>query len=603
MVSKLARRDQVNAEDTWDLAALFESAEAWEVSFGECQERMPSVAAYQGRLSESAATLAEAIEVWLEAQRHAERVYVYAHLRADEDLGNGQHQQMLDRARGLYARLSAAGAYIAPETMDIADETMAEWLDDRALVPYRFWLEELLRHKPHTLSPAEERLLALVSEPLGALEKIYSVLKNVDLAARLPEVPDTEGRTQLTHAEFIRLQESRDRNVRREAFQAYYGEWAGNRATVAAALDGAVRAHLFEAQARGFGSCLEASLFQDQVTVDVYQSLIDAVHQALPAFHRYMGLRKRLLGVDALHMYDVYVPVVAAADPHYAFSEATELILAALAPLGSEYVATLREGLAARWVDRYENAGKRSGAYSSGCYDSPPYMLLNYTGTTDAMFTLAHEAGHSMHSWFSKQAQSYHLADYAILVAEVASTANESLLTDYLLKVTDDEKVRAYLVDRYLDSFRATLFRQVMFAEFEWRIHRIVEEGGALTTEVLDEAYLALVRLYFGDAIAFDEADAPIAWEWARVDHFFYDFYVYKYATGMASAIALMRRVLEDGEPARRRYLDLVRAGGNGYPLELLRRAGVDLTTPQPVSEALNEFQRMVAQFEQLTAR
>jgi len=602
MASKLVRRYQVKVSDTWDLSPLYESAEAWEASFRACQQRLPSVEAYQGRLSEGAATLAEAIEIWLEAQRHAEKVYVYAHLRADEDLANGPHQQMLDRARGLYARLSAAGAFFAPEVMAIPDETMAEWLDDQALVPYRFWLEELLRHKPHTLSPAEERLLALVSEPLGALEKIYSVLKNVDLAARLPEVPDVKGTTQLSHAAFISLQEARDRDVRRGAFQAYYGEWAGNRATVAAALDGAIRSHLFEAQARGFGSCLEASLFQDQVTVDVYQALIDAVHDALPAFHHYVSLRKRLLGLDALHMHDVYVPVVEAVDPHYGFDEATELILAALVPLGPEYVKTLREGLASRWVDRYENAGKRSGAYSSGCYDSPPYMLLNYTGTTDAMFTLAHEAGHSMHSWFSKQAQPYHLADYAILVAEVASTANESLLTDHLLQVTKDDKVRAYLVDRYLDSFRATLFRQVMFAEFEWEMHRIVEEGGALTAELLDERYLALVKLYFGDAVAFDEVDAPIAWEWARIDHFFYDFYVYKYATGMASAIALMQRVLQDGEPARRRYMDLLRAGGNGYPLELLRRAGVDLTTPEPVSAALNEFQRMVAEFERLTA-
>lgn len=602
MTSKLPRRDQVRAEDTWDLAPLYDSIEAWEASFVACQQRMPAVAAYQGRLGESAETLAEALQVWLEAQRHAEKVYVYAHLKADEDLSVGRHQQMLDRARGLYARLSATGAYIAPEIMRIPDETMAVWLDHKALVPYRFWVEEVLRHKLHTLSSEEERLLALVAEPLSALEKIYGVLKNVDLAARLPEVRDEEGETQLSHATFIRLQESHDREVRREAFQAYYGEWRGNRATVAAALDGAVRAHQFEAQARGFGSCLEASLFEDRVTVDVYRALIDAVHEALPTFYRYMALRKRLLGLETLHMHDVYVPVADAVNPHYGFDEACTLILAALEPLGTEYVEALRKGLASRWVDRYENVGKRSGAYSSGCYDSPPYILLNYTGTTDAMFTLAHEAGHSMHSWLAKQTQPYHLAQYAILVAEVASTVNESLLTEHLLKVTDDRKARAYLVDRYLDSFRATLFRQVMFAEFEWQIHRIVEEGGALTPDALDEAYLALVRRYFGDAIAFDETDAPIAWEWARVDHFFYNFYVYKYATGMASAIALVRRILQDGEPARRRYLDLLRAGGNGYPLDLLRRAGVDLTTAEPVSVALQEFERMVTLLEELTS-
>ena len=602
MASKLPRRDQVSVEDTWDLVPLYDSVESWEASFAECEARMPDVASYQGRLGESASVLSAALQVWLAAQRHAEKVYVYAHLKADEDLGVGQHQQMLDRARGLYARLSAAGSYIAPEIMRIPDETMAVWLDDEALVPYRFWLEKVLRHKPHTLSPEEERLMALVAEPLGALERIYSVLKNVDLAARLPDVRDEEGTTQLSHATFIRLQESPDRNVRREAFRAYYGEWHGNRATVAAALDGAVRTHQFEARVRGFDSCLEASLFEDRVTVDVYRALIDAVHDALPAFYRYMALRKRLLGVETMHMYDVYVPVVDAQAPRYTFNEAQEVILTALEPLGSEYVETLRKGLASRWVDRYENIGKRSGAYSSGCYDSPPYILLNYTGTTDAMFTLAHEAGHSMHSWFAKQTQPYHLAQYAILVAEVASTANESLLTEHLLDVTEDRQTRAYLVDRYLDSFRATLFRQVMFAEFEWQIHRMVEEGGALTPDTLDEAYFDLVRLYYGDAIAFDEADRPISWEWARVDHFFYDFYVYKYATGMASAIALARRILRDGESARRRYLDLLRAGGNGYPLDLLRRAGVDLTTPQPVSEALQEFERMVDLLTELTS-
>ena len=602
MVNKLPRRDEANVEDTWDLSPLYEDSESWEASYAECGARMPQVASYKGRLGESAQVLSEAVQVWLAAQRHAEKVYVYAHLRADEDLSVSRHQQMLDRARALYARLSAAGAYIGPEIMRIPDDTLAVWLDDEALVPYRFWLEEVLRHKPHTLSPEEERLMAMVAEPLGALERIYSVLKNVDLAARLPDVRDEQGPTQLSHATFIRLQESPDRDLRREAFDAYYGEWRGNRTTVAAALDGAVRAHQFEARARGFGSCLEASLFEDRVTVDVYQSLIDAVHDALPTFYRYVALRKRLLGVETLHMHDVYVPVVDVEAPRYRFGKAQEIILTALEPLGDEYVETLRKGLASRWVDRYENVGKRSGAYSSGCYDSPPYMLLNYTGTTDAMFTLAHEAGHSMHSWLAKQTQPYHLAQYAILVAEVASTANESFLTEHLLDVTEDRGTRAYLVDRYLDSFRATLFRQVMFAEFEWQIHRMVEEGGALTPETLDEAYYDLVRLYYGDAIAFDDTDRPISWEWARVDHFFYDFYVYKYATGMASAIALARRILHDGQPARRRYLDLLRSGGNGYPLDLLRRAGVDLTTPQPVAEALEEFGRMVDLLAELTS-
>jgi oligoendopeptidase F len=602
MTGPSIRRDQAQPEFKWCVEAIYASDEAWEADYKAVQTWPERVAAYQGRLAESAETLAEALRAYVGAHRAMEKVWVYAHLRADEDLGNSHYQNMMERARSTWVQISAASSYLAPEILVIADETMAAWMAGAALSDYRVWLEDLLRGKPHTLSQAEERLMSMVSEPLSAFQSVFSVLKNVELAARLPLVIDEDGeKGKLTHASFITRLECRNRSVRKAAFDAYYTEYKGNRVTIAATLDGAVKSHIFEARARKHGSALEAALFGDNVQPVVYNALIEAVHQALPAFYRYIALRKRLLGLDALHLYDVYVPAIPEVELRYEYDEAVDLVCRAMAPLGSEYVETARQGLtSAGWVDRYENAGKRSGAYSSGCFDTMPYILLNYTGTLDAVFTLAHELGHSMHSRHSNTSQPYHLADYRILVAEVASTTNEALLNHYLLSTLDDRATRAYLIDRQLDSFRGTLFRQTMFAEFEKLIHERVESGEPLTADALDAAYYALVKLYFGPEVAFGEEDAAIAWEWARIDHFFYDFYVFKYATGMASAVALARDVLTNGESALRRYLTFLRSGCTKYPLDLLRDAGVDLTTPEPVKAALVEFERLAGELETL---
>ncbi len=601
MAQQLRRRDEVPPEDKWNLAALYPDDAAWQADYEAIQTFPARVESYQGRLGTSAAVLAEALQTWFEANRRTEKVYVYAHLRNDEDLGNSFYQAMLDRARASYIRLETAGSFLAPEILAIPDKVMAAWLAGEALAPYRVWLEDLLRGKPHTLSSAEERLLAMVSEPLAAIHRVFSVLKNVDLAARLPKVRDEAGEERpLTHASFLELLESRDRAVRKAAFEGYYAEYRGNRQTIAAALDGAIKTHIFEAQARHFPSALESALFEENITPAVYASLIEAVHQALPAFQRYMKLRRRLLGVEHQHFYDVYVPVVPAVDLRFTYDQAVELVSQGLAPLGQEYVQVMRQGLLSGWVDRYENVGKRSGAYSSGCYDSMPYILLNFTGTLDAVLTLAHELGHSMHSYLSNTHQPYHLADYRLFVAEVASTTNESLLHHYLMAHTQDRATRAYLLDRYLDSFRGTLFRQTMFAEFELAIHQQVEAGEPLTADSLDARYYDLAQLYFGDSIAFDEEDRPIAWEWARIDHFFYNFYVYKYATGMSAAIALAAKILNEGEPALRRYLGFLQGGSSKYPLELLKDAGVDLTTPAPVLASLGEFERLVGEWEAL---
>jgi oligoendopeptidase F len=548
----LKNRQDVAQEDRWRIEVLYHNDVDWEADHQACQDMPERVSVHHGRLAESEEVLAEALHVWFEANRRIEKVWVYAHLRNDEDLGNSHYQSMMERARSIYVRLSTAGSYIAPEILAMEGSAIAAWLEGEMLAPYRVWLEDLLRGKPHTLSQAEERLMSMVREPLAALPKVFSMLKNVDLAARLPDVEDETGeKRKLSHAFFIKSLESHDRVVRKAVFDAYYGEFQGNRNTIAAALDGTVKAHVFGAKARRFPSALAAALFDDNVDLSVYEALISAVHGAFPAFYRYIDLRKQLLGLEKLHMYDVYASAVPEVEMSYSYDEAVDLVCEALHPLGAEYIDTMREGLFSGWVDRYENAGKRSGAYSSGCYDSMPYILLNFTGTLDSVYTLAHELGHSMHSWYSNQAQPYHLADYRILVAEVASTTNESLLTHYMLSITDDRATRAYLIDRYLDALRGTLFRQTMFAEYEQVIHDQVEAGNPLTADYLDATYYALTQSYFGDGVAFDEQDEAIASEWSRVDHFFYNFYVYKYATGISSALA----VVSDRWQARSRSL------------------------------------------------
>jgi oligoendopeptidase F len=597
----IKRRAEVSADDCWDVAAIYVNDQAWEYAFEQASKLPEQVAAYRDRLGESQETLAAGLETWFAADRVMEKVYVYSHLRADEDLGNSHYQQMQERARSAYIALSTAGSYIAPEILALDEERVRGWMAEGPVAIYRVWLEDLLRAKPHTLSLAEERLLAMVSEPLATFSRVFSVLKNVDLSARLPATPDEQGNEeQLTHASFLTKLENRDREVRRKAFEGYYGEFHGNRNTIVATMDGAVKSHIFSARVRNFGSALEAALFDDNVNVAVYNALIDAMHAALPVFYRYMDLRRRLLGLDKLHLYDIYVPAVPEVTLKYTYAEAVDLICAAMAPLGEEYVGIMRQGLENRWVDRYENIGKRSGAYSSGAYDTMPYILMSFTGTLDSVFTLAHELGHSMHTWSSNHAQPYHQAEYRILVAEVASTTNEALLNDYLLRTIDDKNVRAYLIDRYLDGFRGTMFRQTMFAEFEKLMHAQVEAGQPLTADGLDESYYGLVKQFYGDAVAFDEQDARIAWEWSRIDHFFYNFYVYKYATGMASAVAIARSILDGEEGALERYLTFLKAGSSGMPLDILRAAGVDLTTPVPVASALAEFERLLDELESL---
>ncbi len=601
-MSEIRERKDVLRQDQWDLETMYSSLEAWEADFQTAASLPSEVAQWKGRLGESEEILAQALAAMFASYRKMEKVYVYTHLRHDEDLSNNAMQNLYERARSLYHQLSTATAYVAPEILSMDAERLQVWIAHPALIPYRVYLHDLLRRKPHTLTPSEERLLAMAEEPLSATEKVFGMLNNIEIPERFPKVRGEQGKdTQLTHATYYKLLQSTDRSIRKEAFSAYYRTFQSSRNSMAAALDGKVKSGIFKAKARNYGSAREAALFSDNVSTDVYDNLIQVIHSRLGDFYRYMHLRKRMMGLDKMYLYDTSVSLVSDVELSYEWKQAEELVIASLRPLGEDYLKLAQKGFADGWVDRYENKGKRSGAYSSGCYDSSPYILHNYNGTLHSVFTLAHEMGHSMHTALSNRTQPYQTAEYRIFVAEVASTTNEALLMHYMLEQNNDPKVRAYLLNQYLNDFRSTMFRQTMFGEFERDIYAAVEKGdAALTAEDLDRRYYAMVKTYFGDAVAWEDEDEMIAWEWSRIPHFYYNFYVYKYATGMAAATALSQQILHEGPPAVARYLHFLQSGGSKYPLELLRDAGVDLTTPAPIESALDRFRSLLDELESL---
>ena len=601
-MSEIRERKDVPRQEQWNLEPMYASLEAWEADFQTAATFPVEVAQWKGKLSESEQILSQALAMMFASYRKMEKVYVYTHLRHDEDLSNHALQGLYERARSLYHQLSTATAYVAPEILSMDADHLRVWIEHPALVPYRVYLQDLLRRKPHTLTLSEERLLAMAEEPLSATEKIFGMINNIEIPERFPKVHSDGGKeTQLSHATYQKLLQSKDRDVRREAFSAYYRTFQGSRNSMAAALDGKVKSGIFKAKARNYASAREAALFADNVSTDVYDNLIQVIHSRLGDFYRYMQLRKRVMGLDKMYLYDTSVSLVSDVELSYEWKQAEDLVMASLAPLGEAYQKLAQQGFSDGWVDRYENKGKRSGAYSSGCYDSSPYILHNYNGTLHSVFTLAHEMGHSMHTALANRTQPYQTAEYRIFVAEVASTTNEALLMHFLLQQNTDPKIRAYLLNQYLNDFRSTMFRQTMFAEFERDIYAAVEKGeAALTAEDLDRRYEVMVKTYFGDAVAWEDEDRMIAWEWSRIPHFYYNFYVYKYATGMAAATALSQQILHEGPPAVERYLHFLQAGGSKYPLELLRDAGVDLTTPAPIESSLDRFRSLLDELEGL---
>lgn len=601
MSGKPVRRDQVQPGDRWAVESVFESDEAWEDAFRVTEGFARVFSAWAGRLGESPETLALAIREMLSQERTLAKLSLYAGMRQDEDLSDATHSSMHERCSTRLNEVGTAKSFFVPELLGIDQERMSSWLRGPELAPYEGWLQEMLRYGPHTLSRNEERLLSMSRDALSGFHSAFGKLNNVDMPARLPVITDSEGAPRkLSNSNLVPLLEEADRRVRLDAFNGYYHELSGNLETSAALLNGQVRASVFRARARNHGSALEASLFDDMVSVGAYEALIRAVHENLHVMHGFYARKKRSLGTGILAPCDLYLPAVAFTPRTYTFDEAVEMTLEAVQPLGTDYAADLEKGFRSGWVDRYENTGKRSGAYSTGCVDSYPFILHNFSGTLDSVFTLAHEAGHSMHSLLSWRKQPYHTSDYRIILAEVASTTNEMLLADLLMRKSPGTGMRAYLLDRMINDFRTTLFRQVMFAEFEWLIHREVEEGGALTREFLDVRYLDLVRQYHGEALDTSGDNALIASEWARIPHLYYNFYVYKYATGLASSVAISRRLLSGDPGCREAYLGFLSAGSSKRPLDILRDAGVDLETPAPVSEALGYLAGIVEEFGKL---
>ena len=599
MSKALRSRNEVPLKDQWAVEAIYASEEEWEKDFSRTDTFADSFKPWAGRLSESPEVLKSAVEEILSQSKLIQRLSTYASMKSDEDLSNSHYSGLAAKISSRTVEVRTAHSFFTPELLSISQNTIESWLVTPELAPYRIWLENILRYRPHTLSDKEEKLIAMSGEIKVGFSTVFGKLNNVDMPARLPEIVDEEGQpAKLTNGNFGAFLQNKDRRVRKEAFKGFYSEISGNVATQAALLEGQVRTDIFYSRVKKYSSALASSLFNDRVSTAVYDSLIESVHNNFPTLYRYYNLRKKVLGLDPMRLYDAQVSIVPESKGEYTWDEAVELTLEAVAPLGSDYVNTLKKGFEDRWADKYENKGKRSGAYSGGCYDSYPYILHNFNGTLRSVFTLAHEAGHSMHSLFSKKAQPFHMSSYKIILAEVASTTNEMLLIDLMLKRTESRDEKAYLLDHLLSKFRSTLVRQTMFAEFEKYIHEHVEAGGSLTPDLLNEAYLKLVKLYHGYSFAFDDTDTVIAFEWSRIPHFYYNFYVYKYATGLASAVDISSRIIAGDKGAVEDFIEFLKGGSSKAPLELLKGTGVDLSTPVPVNSALQKMDSTLTELE-----
>ena len=593
----IPKRSEVPEEMTWNLKDMFESDQAWMAEYEAMKEFPAKIAAFQGTLARSAQDLLAWFRLQDEIELRLSVLMGYASCKGDEDTGNSFYQDVRGKAMNVYVSIASAAAFATPEIMAIADETLDRFYAQQPeLETYRRSLYQIRRRKDHILSPAEERLLASAGEMANASENIAGVFRNADQI--FPDVTDSQGSVHpLTDATFVPLLTSPDRELRRRAFETYYKQLGQYKNTIAATLDGQFKQLCFFSNARHYDSTIQASLDATEVPVPVYMNLIEAVHNNLDKMYRYVALRKKLLGVDELHMYDVYTPIVADADQAITYEQAKETVLEALQVLGDDYVALLKEGFSNRWIDVYENVGKRSGAYSSGNSRPHPYVLLNHKDNLDCQFTLAHEMGHALHSYHSCKYQPVSTSDYVIFVAEVASTCNEVLLMRHLLKKTTDKKQRAYLINHFMDQFKGTVYRQTMFAEFELAMGKMAESGQALTADALCQKYHALNKLYFGPDMVSDD---QIALEWARIPHFFYNYYVFQYATGFSAAVAIANRILKEGAPAVADYKKFLSGGCSTDPISLLKIAGVDMSSPEPVNSALALFGELVDEMEQL---
>lgn len=594
---KLPARSEIPEKDTWRLEDIFATDKEWEKEFDEVKELIPSVTAYAGKLGESSENLYNALKTQDEVTLRVEKLYAYAHMRYDQDTTNSFYQGLNDRIQNLYTQVASALSFMTPEILAIEEEKISSFLEENeALRLYKHALEEITRQRPHVLSAEEEALLAKAGDVLGASSTTFGMLNNADL--EFPTIKDEEGNeVEVTHGRYTRFLESEDRRVREEAFSAMYDTYGKFKNTFASTLSGTVKRDNFNALVRHYESARQAALSANNIPEEVYDNLVTTINKHLPLLHRYTKLRKKVLNVDELHMYDLYTPLVKDVNMKVTYEEAKEYTLKGLEPLGEEYKSVLEEGFNNRWVDVHENKGKRSGAYSSGSYGTNPYVLMNWQDNVNNLFTLAHEFGHSVHSYYTRKTQPYPYGDYSIFVAEVASTTNEALLNEYLLENLEDEKQKQYVLNHYLEGFRATVFRQTMFAEFEHDIHVKAQNGEPLTPELLSKTYYDLNKKYFGEDMVIDE---DISLEWARIPHFYYNYYVYQYATGFSAATALSKQILEEGETAVERYLEFLKAGSSDYPINVLKKAGVDMTSAKPIEEALKVFEEKLDEMEKL---
>ncbi|TWT39493.1 oligoendopeptidase F [Blastopirellula retiformator] len=594
----LPQRADVAPADTWDLASLYESPEAWEKDFAKLAKKEAGFDKFKGTLAENGASLAACLKFDLAVDRLAERLGTYAFLKTTENQADDEAQRRIARYQAVASKLGQAASYISPEIQAIPAKRLGELLKEKAMKPYRLMVERMTRYKKYTLSKKEERLLAMQSEMSSAASQAFRQLLDADM--KFGALKNENGEeVELANSNFIEFLVSPDRKVRKAAFHQYYAQFKGHENTLAATLSGSIQRDVYYAKVRGYDSAIHQALYADDVPQSVYDNLIESVHNHLPALHRYYDLRRRKMKLRDIHHYDTYVPILSEIKTRHSWDEAVEAIMDALIPLGTEYCDVLRNGLtAARWSDRYPNAGKQSGAFSCGTFDGAPYILMNYKpDVLDDVFTLAHEAGHSMHSYYSSGNQPYQYYNYTIFVAEVASTFNEQLLSQYLQENASDDKQRAYLINRDIDAIRGTIIRQTMFAEFEKITHAMCEAGEPLTVRTFQEAYHGLLSKYFGPDFVIDD-ELPL--ECFRIPHFYRAFYVYKYATGLSAAIALSKRVLNGGPSELNDYLNFLKGGCSKYPLDLLRDAGVDMEQPEAVETALTHFEGLVDELEGL---
>ncbi|ROY14741.1 oligoendopeptidase F [Enterococcus faecium] len=599
-VKQLPKREELPENLTWDLTKIFSSDQEFDEKYLELSEELKQSEKHKGTLDQGASQFLNAIEFVLRVYRQTEVIYVYAHLKNDQDTGNTDYQALYARASSLFSKVSEAVSWFEPEILQLSDDQIWQYFkEEPKLEVYRHYIQQIVDNRAHVLSAEQESLLAGAGEIFDASSDTFAVLNNADLV--FPTIEGENGEiVQLSHGVYGQLLESTDRRVREAAFKGLYSVYEQFRNTFASTLSTHIKGHNFKAKVRNYSSAREASLSNNHIPESVYDTLVDVVNKHLPLLHRYMELRKRLLEVEKLHMYDLYTPVLGEAPITFTYEEAKEKALEALKPMGEEYMAIVEKAFSERWIDVVENKGKRSGAYSSGSYDTNPYILLNWHDTLDQLFTLVHEMGHSVHSYFTRSNQPYVYGDYSIFLAEIASTTNENILTEYLLETEKDPRVRAYVLNHYLDGFKGTVFRQTQFAEFEHFMHTEDGKGVPLTSEYLSDSYGKLNAKYYGPAV---EEDPEIKFEWSRIPHFYYNYYVFQYSTGFSAASALAKKILNQEPEALENYLAYLKAGNSDYPVEVMKKAGVDMTQAAYIEDAMSMFEQRLNELEELIDR